>query len=756
MKKRLIALFLSLLLAFAGSAEVLAVDGAEQFELNQEIETAEEIDEETAEEIDEEIDEETSEEIVSIPEEEGIVSDGELADPDDLFYDYVEEVFSANESPDAFDRKLANRQTNLSGFNRYIYNALRPEIIAVANGERTSTFFEMDVPLELQYTASEVQFRVVIHALMTDLPSYMYWFDKTRSYKMGGHTKGGYVCDLNFKLFVSSDYSADGTTGTLETDAEKTGAALLAAANAAEIASGADGLSDHEKLYYFCQRICELTSYNSAANSGADYGDPWQLIWVFDGDDTTNVVCEGYAKAFQYLCDITDFTSGLIECRTITGRVPQGGHMWNIVRMDDGLNYLVDATHFDELQAGRKDCFFLVGYKSLVDDDPASYIIGDRTGTYSIDRKYTYDSDCLNLYSDEERELASADYIYEEQDYVSVEGVSVSPESATLQQKKVLQLTASVSPGNATNALLTWNSSDESVAVVDEGGFVTARGIGTALITAVSKDGGLSSSCTLTVTSPLDYAELGNTWFTYTGSALTQNSLTVYEKNSAIPLEYGTGYTLSYRNNVKPGLATVIIEGQGYYTGTLTGDFLICYLDVPYSHSYRNAVYWATEEGLAVGYSGERAGQFGVNDRITRGQVVTMLWRAAGKPEPKGHAQTFRDVPVTHNFYKAVQWAYEEGITGGYTGKKAGLFGVNDSCTRGQIATFLWRAAGKPSNYLTAPAFSDVPASHNFYRAVQWAYQNGITAGYSDGTFGVNRSCTRGQCVTFLYRMEGD
>ena len=142
-----------------------------------------------------------------------------------------------------------------------------------------------------------------------------------------------------------------------------------------------------------------------------------------------------------------------------------------------------------------------------------------------------------------------------------------------------------------------------------------------------------------------------------------------------------------------------------------------------------------------------------MSDSLTRGQFVTFLWRMAGRPEPRGKTQTFSDVPVSHSFYKAIQWASEQRIVGGYTGAKAGLFGPNDPLTRGQAMTMLWRYAGRPAPAAAGQAFSDVPPSHNFYKAIQWASENGITAGYADGSFGVNRTCTRGHGVTFLYRL---
>ena len=112
----------------------------------------------------------------------------------------------------------------------------------------------------------------------------------------------------------------------------------------------------------FRDEICELVSYNAAAagESYTDgYGDPWQLIYVFDGDDSTNVVCEGYAKAFQYLCDLSGLT-----CYTVTGAMAggtgEGPHMWNIVTLGDE-NYLVDVTNSDAGTVGQNGGLFLAG-----------------------------------------------------------------------------------------------------------------------------------------------------------------------------------------------------------------------------------------------------------------------------------------------------------------------------------------------------------------------------------------------------------
>ena len=138
------------------------------------------------------------------------------------------------------------------------------------------------------------------------------------------------------------------------------------------------------------------------------------------------------------------------------------------------------------------------------------------------------------------------------------------------------------------------------------------------------------------------------------------------------------------------------------------------------------------------------------------------LWRLAGSPAPgsTGGKTPFPDVPKTHPYYKAVLWAQGEGITKGYTtGPNKGKFGIDDTCTRGQIMSFIWRFKKMPDpNPVSKSPFSDVPTNHAYYKAILWGSQNGITKGYTSGVnkgkFGINDSCTRGQIVKFLYNIK--
>ena len=138
---------------------------------------------------------------------------------------------------------------------------------------------------------------------------------------------------------------------------------------------------------------------------------------------------------------------------------------------------------------------------------------------------------------------------------------------------------------------------------------------------------------------------------------------------------------------------------------------------------------------------------FAPNQPCTRAQIVTFLWRAAGSPEPK-NMSNFSDVPADSYYAKAVAWAVENGIT---TGTGDGKFSPDATCTRAQSVTFLFRASKASAN--GAPAFSDVAATAYYAEAVKWATNNGITNGIGDNLFGSDNDCTRDQIVTFLYRM---
>ena len=149
--------------------------------------------------------------------------------------------------------------------------------------------------------------------------------------------------------------------------------------------------------------------------------------------------------------------------------------------------------------------------------------------------------------------------------------------------------------------------------------------------------------------------------------------------------------------------------------------------------------------------NGVDATHFGSTTACTRGQVVTFLWRAAGMPEPASTSHPFTDVNPKAFYYKAMLWAVENGITNGVS---ADRFDPNGVCSRAQVVTFLHRSKGSPEPKLEENPFTDVAAQKWYTDPILWALENGVTTGTSATTFGPNAQCSRGQVVTFLYRAD--
>lgn len=168
------------------------------------------------------------------------------------------------------------------------------------------------------------------------------------------------------------------------------------------------------------------------------------------------------------------------------------------------------------------------------------------------------------------------------------------------------------------------------------------------------------------------------------------------------------------------------------------------FTDVSEADWYFNSVMWAKDAGIT---GGKTATSFAPNEGCTRAQVVTFLWAAMGKPEPKSSYNPFVDVSRTDWFYKPVLWARENGITSGISPT---VFGTDAPCTRAQVATFLWAAMGKPAAKGSS-SFIDVADSDWYGTPITWAAENDIAGGIGNGMFGAYYTCTRAQVVTFLY-----
>ena len=170
--------------------------------------------------------------------------------------------------------------------------------------------------------------------------------------------------------------------------------------------------------------------------------------------------------------------------------------------------------------------------------------------------------------------------------------------------------------------------------------------------------------------------------------------------------------------------------------------------DVPQGAYYQDAVDWAAQNRIT---SGTGSTTFSPNEICTRAQAVTFLWRSAGQPDATG-SSPFADVAASSYCNEAVQWAVTNGIT---SGTSAATFEPDAPVTRAQVVTFLYRNAGSPSAS-GSTSFADVPADAYYADAVRWAVSQDITAGTSVNAFSPDESCTRAQIVTFLYRASDD
>lgn len=164
------------------------------------------------------------------------------------------------------------------------------------------------------------------------------------------------------------------------------------------------------------------------------------------------------------------------------------------------------------------------------------------------------------------------------------------------------------------------------------------------------------------------------------------------------------------------------------------------FTDVSTSQYFYNTVLWAVDEGITTGTS---ATTFSPDETCTNAQIITFLWRALGKPTSDTQ-NPFSDIKSDDYYYEAALWAYDCKMTSGNN------FYPNEQCTRSMTVLYFWILSGCPD--ATASGFSDVPASASYTEAVAWAVEHNITLGTSETTFSPNETCTRAQIVTFLYR----
>lgn len=337
-----------------------------------------------------------------------------LPGSDELYDGYLKQLFYADNSV-SFLGEAAKNQLGPLGQN--LYGFLKENLLDVSSGTSSSTVFSLSAEQisawggTISYEKNESQtaqaaaaaalssfkeeFEVenVISALLHDCPYALYWYDKvTGVTESGNFTLAGSSCSIqsvDFKFAVVTDMQAESySSASPAFDTSNVEAAAAAASNAQDLVNRFADCTDHAKLLAYKEEICSLVSFDKAAASNGNFStdaDPWQLIYVFDENTTTNVVCEGYSKAFQYLFDLSEFT-GSVDCVTVMGEMSDEGHMWNIVTIN-GLNYLTDITNSDSGTMGADGGLFLAG---AAGDISNGYVAKGLT--------YTYDSGTLALW----------------------------------------------------------------------------------------------------------------------------------------------------------------------------------------------------------------------------------------------------------------------------------------------------------------------------------------------------------------------
>ena len=266
-----------------------------------------------------------------------------------------------------------------------------------------------------QQASEAIRAKLGLDALMRkqllEMPYELYWYNKTKGVSMNYSvaTSGDNVTvkNLTISMNVSQDYArfvSATSYNPFEADTAKTKAVADTPEKAQAVVDAHAGETDYQKLVSYREYIKGEVSYNTgAAGGGYPYGDPWQLIYVFDGKPATNVVCEGYAKAFQYLCDLTfQNQEGRPSSALVSGKMDGGDHMWNVVAIG-GRNYLVDVTNCDTGSIGAPDQLFLCG--------AAENVVGKQyTVTLWKTIVYEYDEKTVESYAPEHLKLSPVAY----------------------------------------------------------------------------------------------------------------------------------------------------------------------------------------------------------------------------------------------------------------------------------------------------------------------------------------------------------
>ena len=354
--------------------------------------------------------------------------------------------------------------------------------------------------------------------------------------------------------------------------------------------------------------------------------------------------------------------------------------------------------------------------------------------------------------------------------------VAVDTHNMTTKVGNTEKLTATVQYKKETKSgvTVTWLSDNPDVATVAQDGTITAKSVGKARVTAAVVENGVTYSdfCDVIVEARPSSSHHSSSSTTYYdvnavvsgegGSVAAGTKRASRGTTVTVTATAASGYQVAQVSAVDKDGKTVRLtdKGDGVYTFVMpaskvdvTAHFAQVqkpeekdpYGDVSKDSYYYDAVKWAAETGVTTGVGD---GLFAPEWVCTRGQIVTFLWRASGSPAPKATELPFTDVAADAYYAQAVLWAVENGIT---NGTSETTFSPDQTCTRAHAVAFLYRMSGSPA--AAGSTFSDVAADAYYSTAVAWAVEKGITNGTSGTTFSPDDTCTRGQIVTFLYRL---
>lgn len=549
-------------------------------------------------------------------------SDADLPDNDELFAGYVQQMMYPQYGVSTF----ANFGMDaLTGLDKTIYEKLKAKIknVAEQGGSTEFTLSLQELGIEPEWTKEELgitgnlaengtftqetvnafQTKVftqdnqkIIRTLMVDCPYDLYWYDKTAgclsssiptSASISGDTLA-FTTGLTYKFHVAGTYQDSQDYRVKPNGASDIPAKAMAIVS--EVAQTAS--SDYEKLLAYKNWICENVSYNEeAADNDTPYGDPWQIIYVFDGKSDTNVVCEGYAKAFQYLCDLSDFDDAI--CYTVSGNMSgeltggvssSGGHMWNIVRTSAG-SYLVDVTNCDGEEGASS---VAVGY-------PDKLFLKAPNANGSVDGGYTFTLNRNNYtfaYDDDDKSLYGSTILTLAEDNYPVPALSLSytaPSSLTIGTKiGDMEPTVSNGSGSYTFAVEAGSALPDGLTLNTATGVIsgapTTYSASSVQVTITVTDNGDNDTAETTVTFPAVSKKANTVTFTDPAAQFVEGQPVSFTATAAgggeITYEYKAQGADTYSDTAptEPGSYTVratAAENDTWQSAFATHDFTI-------------------------------------------------------------------------------------------------------------------------------------------------------------------------------------